>query len=155
MGHFVPSKSWPSTTTESHCKFVRVQGIRHLKRRLYLKGQAMRKRAAIIERILMVVGLVLLTYASASYLYGTIYQVYLRWTFDTNPLVLHKTDPRGALRAGVPIGKLEVPRLKLTVMVLEGVDDSTLRHGAGHVPETRLPGTSGNVGIAAHRDTFF
>jgi sortase A len=26
---------------------------------------------------------------------------------------------------------------------------------AGHIDRTALPGTTGNVGIAAHRDTFF
>lgn len=40
-------------------------------------------------------------------------------------------------------------------MVLEGAEDQTLRMGAGHVPGTDLPGTIGNVAIAAHRDTFF
>jgi len=41
------------------------------------------------------------------------------------------------------------------VMVVEGDDGKTLRRAAGHVPGTALPGQSGNVGITAHRDTFF
>jgi sortase A len=40
-------------------------------------------------------------------------------------------------------------------MVLEGVDPGTLRVAAGHIPGTAFPGFDGNVGIAAHRDTFF
>jgi sortase A len=40
-------------------------------------------------------------------------------------------------------------------MLLDGVDDSTLRFGLGHIPGTALPGESGNIGIAGHRDTFF
>jgi len=35
------------------------------------------------------------------------------------------------------------------------VDAATLRRGAGHIPETAQPGDPGNVGIAAHRDSFF
>jgi sortase A len=53
------------------------------------------------------------------------------------------------------IGRLEIPRLGLSVMVVEGVGNRTLRRAAGHIPGTGLPGQSGNVGIAAHRDTFF
>jgi sortase A len=40
-------------------------------------------------------------------------------------------------------------------MVLEGASPSILRVAAGHVDGTALPGIAGNVGIAAHRDTFF
>ena len=50
--------------------------------------------------------------------------------------------------------RLEIPRLQC-LYVLDGTDPSTLRLGAGHIPGTALPGQSGNVGIAAHRDTFF
>jgi sortase A len=53
------------------------------------------------------------------------------------------------------IGKLEIQRLGISVIVLQGVDDRTLRIAAGHVPHTALPGQEGNVGIAGHRDTFF
>lgn len=51
--------------------------------------------------------------------------------------------------------KLTIPRLQLTTMVREGVDEGTLRAMAGHIPGTALPGRPGNVGVAAHRDTQF
>ncbi len=50
---------------------------------------------------------------------------------------------------------LEIPRLGLTVPVLEGTDELTLNRGVGHVEGTALPGQRGNVGIAGHRDGFF
>lgn len=53
------------------------------------------------------------------------------------------------------IGRLEIPRLKLAVMVREGADEGTLSRAVGHIPGTALPGNSGNVGLAGHRDTFF
>lgn len=56
---------------------------------------------------------------------------------------------------GEPIGRIEIPRLHLSVMVLEGTTPKILRVAAGHIDRTALPGTTGNVGIAAHRDTFF
>jgi sortase A len=56
---------------------------------------------------------------------------------------------------GEPIGRIEIPRLHLSVMVLEGTTQKILQVAAGHIDGTALPGTTGNVGIAAHRDTFF
>lgn len=53
------------------------------------------------------------------------------------------------------IGRLEIPRLKLAVMVREGADEGTLSRAVGHIPGTALPGNIGNVGLAGHRDTFF
>lgn len=57
--------------------------------------------------------------------------------------------------AGAPLADLTIPRLQLSVMVLQGSDDETLRHGLGHIEHTALPGERGNVAIAGHRDTFF
>ena len=53
------------------------------------------------------------------------------------------------------IGRLEIPNLHLTAMVREGADTGTLRRAVGHIPGTALPGTTGNVALAGHRDTFF
>jgi sortase A len=53
------------------------------------------------------------------------------------------------------IGRLEIPNLHLTAMVREGADAGTLRRAVGHIPGTALPGRTGNVGLAGHRDTFF
>jgi sortase A len=40
-------------------------------------------------------------------------------------------------------------------MVAEGASARVLRIAVGHVPGTALPGQAGNVGLAAHRDSFF
>jgi sortase A len=53
------------------------------------------------------------------------------------------------------MGRIEIPRLGVSVMIAEGVDQRTLRRAAGHIPGTGQPGQAGNVGISAHRDTFF
>ena len=53
------------------------------------------------------------------------------------------------------IGRIEIARIGLSAMVVEGTDRSTLRRAAGHVLHTALPGQPGNIGIAGHRDTFF
>lgn len=56
---------------------------------------------------------------------------------------------------GSLIGRIEIPRLALSVVVVEGVDRISLRRAVGHIPGTALPGEDGNVGLAGHRDTFF
>ena len=53
------------------------------------------------------------------------------------------------------VGRLEIPRLLLSLIVVEGIDKTTLRRAVGHIPGTALPGQPGNVGLAGHRDTFF
>jgi sortase A len=53
------------------------------------------------------------------------------------------------------IAWLDIPRLRISTAVLEGDDGLSLRYGAGHIPGTPLPGAAGNVGIAAHRDSYF
>ena len=53
------------------------------------------------------------------------------------------------------IGRLEIQRLGLSVMVMEGDDHRTLRRAVGHIPGTAMPGQNGNSVLTGHRDTFF
>ncbi len=53
------------------------------------------------------------------------------------------------------IGRLEVPRLRLSAILIEGDDAKTLRRAVGHIPGTSLPGQPGNIALSGHRDTFF
>jgi sortase A len=62
---------------------------------------------------------------------------------------------RPPMARGSTIGRLEIPRINISAVVREGSDEKTLKRAAGHVPYTPLPGEHGNVGIAAHRDSFF
>lgn len=67
-------------------------------------------------------------------------------------------DSPEALRTtanGGMFGRIVIPRLGLSVVVAEGVDNGTLRRAVGHIPGTALPGLRGNTGISGHRDTFF
>jgi len=67
------------------------------------------------------------------------------------------TSPQAAPAAAQDglIGRIQVPRLRLSAVVIEGIDKTTLRRAVGHIPGTALPGQAGNVGLAGHRDTFF
>lgn len=111
----------------------------------------------------------------------SIYQAYANWAFDQeiagrsatffdylrrltgikrvpdSPTAGRPTTPARIerLTPGELVGRVRIPRLNLSAVVLEGVDDATLRRSAGHVPSTALPGDVGNFSIAAHRDTLF
>ena len=86
---------------------------------------------------------------------------------------VHDTDTRSAIPAmpSMPAGfrsiansapakdgviaVLRIPRIELEVPVYQGTTEHVLRRGAGLVEGTAVPGSRGNVGIAAHRDTHF
>jgi sortase A len=78
----------------------------------------------------------------------------------TDPLTGFQSPAGGgpaqpAANEGSLVGRVEIPRLGVSAIVLEGVEATTLRRGVGHIPDTPLPGSAGNVGLAAHRDSFF
>jgi sortase A len=62
--------------------------------------------------------------------------------------------PPAAIPRGL-LGRLEIPRLGLSTILIEGDDAKTLRRAVGHIPGTSLPGQPGNVAFSGHRDTFF
>jgi sortase A len=63
--------------------------------------------------------------------------------------------PEADLEEGALIGRIEIPRVGVSAIVLHGVGNKTLRRGVGHIPGTPLPGQGGNFGLAGHRDSFF
>ena len=65
------------------------------------------------------------------------------------------SEGRACRREDGLIGRIEIPRLLLSAVVVEGIGRTTLRRAVGHIPGTALPGQPGNVGLAGHRDTFF
>ena len=63
---------------------------------------------------------------------------------------------RNRSKTGEIIGRVDIPRLKLSAAVAEGDDDKTLGKAVGHLPDTPLPWhRRGNVALAAHRDGLF
>ncbi len=55
---------------------------------------------------------------------------------------------------GDPLGRIRIPSIGMSQVVVEGTDTSSLRKGPGHYPRTPLPGTHGTVAIAGHRTTY-
>jgi sortase A len=53
------------------------------------------------------------------------------------------------------LGRIEIPRVGISSVILQGVDYETIRRAVGHFPATPLPFQSGNMALAAHRTTDF
>lgn len=70
----------------------------------------------------------------------------------TGPPVVAPDIPAPA--PGGPVGILSIPKISLSMVVVEGTDADQLRSGPGHYPGTPLPGEAGNVAIAGHRTTY-
>lgn len=106
--------------------------------------------------LLFLVGVAALTYVGFTLLEAKLYEssavdALLAQSETTEPA----STPKSTIRAGDVLGRIDVPRLGLSVAVLQGTTSRTLRLGAGHIEGTPLPGEPGNSGIAGHRDTFF
>jgi sortase A len=54
-----------------------------------------------------------------------------------------------------PDAVLRIPNLKLSVPVYDGTTELNLNRGAARIEGTAAIGTTGNLGLAAHRDGFF
>jgi sortase A len=79
-------------------------------------------------------------------------QLLAKGTPDSLPVREIASPP---LRSGDPLGRIDIPRLGVSVIVLEGTGKTVLRRAVGHIFGTARPGQLGNVGLSGHRDTFF
>jgi len=55
---------------------------------------------------------------------------------------------------GDPLGRIRIPSIGVSSVVVAGTDTASLRLGPGHYPGTPLPGARGTVAIAGHRTTY-
>jgi sortase A len=115
------------------------------------------------RNLFLVVGVLILGYCGFVLLNAKLYQTHETRRFQQQIRDFKRdTSSEGAVHkvsfhlfAGKTLGEIELTRIGITAMVLEGTDERTLRRAVGHIPGTPLPGQSGNVAIAGHRDTFF
>lgn len=122
-------------------------------------------RARWIERALYIAGGLALAASAFGYLSADIFQGIAGARLDRElrerqaaTASTQIDDDRGSIWRnydGGPLGRLEISRLHLSVVVAEGVDSKTLLVAAGHLPGTAFPGEDGNSVIAGHRDSFF
>jgi sortase A len=131
--------------------------VRDMEMRIVVRGKSPRGSLGWLQGALLALGVVLLGYCA--------FVVVDTWVFQARESAeLERFVPERPA-AGNPalpeigpdglIGRMEVQRLGVSVVVMEGTNHKTLRRAVGHIAGTGLPGRPGNVGIAGHRDTFF
>jgi sortase A len=57
-------------------------------------------------------------------------------------------------REGQPVGRILIPKIGLSKVVVDGTKTASLRKGPGRYPRTPLPGAPGTTAIAGHRTTY-
>jgi sortase A len=110
------------------------------------------------QRLLIITGTLALGYVGFTLLDARLYQVAAKRSLENQIHVEEKhqeLQPKPAVKTGDVLGRVDIPRLGISVAVLQGTSSRTLRLGVGHIEGTPLPGETGNTGIAGHRDTFF
>ena len=135
-----------------------------------------RRGLRLLERVLLVFGILSLGYYGYVSAESALYQAYENQELDAilasggriganssrglsqgKALAKPATPPphRAVPAKGSPLGRIEIPRLGVSAVIRAGSDARTLRLAVGYIPGTALPGERGNTGLAAHRDTFF
>jgi sortase A len=61
---------------------------------------------------------------------------------------------RRHVRDGQALGRIRIPSIHASFVMVEGTDSASLRKGPGHYPATPLPGMPGTVAVAGHRTTY-
>jgi len=108
----------------------------------------------VISLALVVIGVVLLGYVAGQY-----------WGMYRSQKNLEAEWQRQAATVSVPgkapispdqmLTRLEIPKIQVDAIVVEGASRHELSEGPGHMKQTAQPGETGNAVITAHRDTFF
>jgi len=130
-------------------KFATEHELRHTRDRTFLRWS---------QRLLFIVGILAIGYVGFTLLEARVYQVSAKRSLENQiqlEEVHHETQLNAAVKPGDVLGRVDIPRLGISVAVLQGTSSRMLRRGVGHIAGTPLPGETGNSGIAGHRDTFF
>jgi sortase A len=120
--------------------------------------------------VFLAIGLSALAFAGYALAEANLFQAYQGWRLDralrntpawqtaTSQATMPSSadaNHRAPAAPGTSLGRIEISRLGIAVIILEGTDEKSLQHAVGHITGTALPGEPGNVGLAGHRDTFF
>jgi sortase A len=112
---------------------------------------------------LVIAGGLLTTFAGSRYVSGAAAQDRARREWDEITArnaydeALASTAQKSdvVIRHAAPVARLQIPKIGLDEIVLEGIDDEAMNGGPGHFPGSPLPGGAGNSIISAHRDRHF
>jgi sortase A len=149
--------------------------------KLRSKGLSKMYFASRVQRLLLIIGVVLIGVYAAAYFHKEVLSRAQLRQFD-GPRMQEIVETSEALRTkpvfkvdfrlwsekriaeyeeslarniDPPLALLHISKVQLEAPVLEGTDDLTLNRGVGHIVGTARPGEEGNIGLAGHRDGFF
>ena len=122
---------------------------------------------------LVLFGMASLGFVTYSLLDAKLFEAYENWRLDhaakvvrPSPSIANRPpavnsalpaqQPRlTTVAMGSAIGRIEISRIGIAAIIVEGTSARSLRRPVGHIPGTALPGEPVNAAIAGHRDTFF
>jgi sortase A len=119
------------------------------------RTRASRAVLAWVERSLYLFGAVCLGWVAWVQIDSTLFQRRALAALESGAAGVEGSRETAAIASGAPLARLRLPRLDLAVMVAEGTGEEVLRRAVGHLAGSDLPGDSGHVVLAGHRDTFF
>lgn len=96
-------------------------------------------------------GVLGVSYAALVILYGEAYQAIELRRFEHKAPTIEPHLPI----FGEVLGELQIPRIGVHAVILQGDSQAILDRAVGHLPQTALPGEIGNVALAGHRDRLF
>src|SRR5579863_383455 len=107
-----------------------------------------------VSPALMLLGVLLIAYVGSQY-----YEMHREQQRLESVWRMQQSAP-GAKTQGEPAAddgliRLEIPKIELSAIVVNGTTRQQLKDGPGRVLGTPLPGENGNAVISGHRDTFF
>lgn len=142
----MPDPSGGGTSSRSQSRFASV--LETLRTR-----PAARRTLSTLSIVLFLAGAGMFAYPFATDIYAEqMLQQPLEDEFATDEL--REQYANRAMESGDPLTRIVIPKLGVDAMVVEGTSQAALRAGAGHYPNTPLPGEAGNVAIAGHRVTY-
>ena len=158
-------EQWPSTGTgglPEKPKPHKENPAKRLGATIGFLADASRRRSGgrrvlwILVALLALTGVGMMSYPFATQMWANQIQKGKEKEFAGKDLLdAYKTKTvKKSIGEGEALTKLEIPKLKVDVIVVEGISGNALRAGAGHYPESALPGDVGNVAIAGHRTGF-
>jgi sortase A len=135
-------------------------------RRIESSGNRLRRLLRWTERLLVIAGVATLSICAVFVVDAHIAQRSARQFLESvqpTPATVRPPTPftdaalpdTSHMPEGSAVAALSIPRVHLSTIVLHGSGSRTLRRGPGHLEHTALPGESGNMVVAGHRDSFF
>jgi len=119
--------------------------------RLRIARPTLAHTVRIVCGVLFALGSVALGYAGFALADSHLYQV-----IEIRKFEQAASPPKIQVFAeGDILGEIQIPRLQIDAIVVQGDSNADLRRAVGHLSSSPLPGQQGNIVLAGHRDTFF